>query len=134
MMESAQISTPAAATDNALVTQVLRDFGDRILAVQPTCDGMPTFWVDRKDIKALLKSLRDDSTPRFDMLFDVTGIDERVRVHRDGQPAAEFTVVYHLMSFSGNCDVRVKVPLQDADLKLPTVIDLWPSANWYERE
>jgi NADH-quinone oxidoreductase subunit C/D len=57
-----------------------------------------------------------------------------VRVHRTGQPASEFTVVYHLTSFSGHCDIRVKVPLMDADPKLPTAIDLWPSANWYERE
>ncbi|MBT7225036.1 MAG: NADH-quinone oxidoreductase subunit C/D, partial [Gammaproteobacteria bacterium] len=95
---------------------------------------MPTVWVDRQDIKTVLRALRDETTPRFEMLFDVTAIDERLRCNRAGQPASEFTVVYHLMSFSGNCDFRVKVALQDSDLNIPSVVQLWPSANWYERE
>ena len=40
------------------------------------------------------------------MLYDLTAIDERVRTHRDGQPASDFTVVYHLLSFERNEDVR----------------------------
>lgn len=134
MVEVVTQSSEAGSPASGLTGKVRRDFGDRILAEQTTCDAIPTFWVDRQHVKALLKSLRDDSLPRFEMLFDITAIDERLRIHREGQPAAEFTVVYHLMSFSGNCDVRVKVPLQDADLKLPTIVDLWPAANWYERE
>ena len=132
-MQSAQIR-PTEDQTSPLISQTTDALSKHILCLQSTVDGMPTFWVDRAQIKAVLKFLRDDSKPRFEMLLDVTGIDERVRVHREGQPASEFTVVYHLTSFSGHCDVRVKVPLMDADLKLPTVVDLWPSANWYERE
>ena len=117
-----------------MVSQVSDASPSHILCLQTTVDGIPTLWVDRANIKAVLKFLRDKGQPRFEMLLDVTGIDERVRVHRAGQPASEFTVVYHLSSFSGHCDVRVKVPLMESDLKLPTAIDLWPSANWYERE
>jgi NADH-quinone oxidoreductase subunit C/D len=133
-MEVAQQAVDTHESGMDLTAQVRQRFGDRILAEQVTCDGIPTFWVDRKDVKELLKTLHEETSPSFEMLFDITGIDERVRVHRDGQPAAEFTVVYHLMSFSGNCDVRIKVPLMDADLHLPTVIEIWPNANWYERE
>ena len=118
----------------ALLETLRRDFGDRILAEQVTCDGIPTLWVDRGNLKPLLKFLATESSPRFEMLFDLTAIDERLRCNREGQPASEFTVVYHLMSFSGNCDFRVKVPLMDSDLSLPTVIPIWPNANWYERE
>ena len=117
-----------------MISQVNDALPNHIISLQTTVDGIPTLWVDRANIKAVLKFLRDKSQPRFEMLLDVTGIDERVRVHRAGQPASEFTVVYHLSSFSGHCDVRVKVPLMESDLKLPTAIDLWPSANWYERE
>ena len=95
---------------------------------------MPTIWVDRKDLTSILIYLRDKAEPRFEMLFDITAIDERVRVHRLGQPESEFSVVYHLMSFSGNRDFRIKVPLMDADLNIPSIVSLWPSANWYERE
>lgn len=132
-MQSAPISTQAVPSD-PVVSQVSDASPSHILCLQTTVDGIPTLWVDRANIKAVLKFLRDKSQPRFEMLLDVTGIDERVRVHRAGQPASEFTVVYHLSSFSGHCDVRVKVPLMESDLKLPTAIDLWPSANWYERE
>jgi NADH-quinone oxidoreductase subunit C/D len=132
-MQSAPIITPVNPID-PLVSQVNDSLPNHILCLQTTVDGILTLWVDRAHIKEVLKFLRDESQPRFEMLLDVTGIDERVRVHRAGQPASEFTVVYHLTSFSGHRDVRVKVPLMDADLKLPTAIDLWPSANWYERE
>ncbi len=119
---------------NDLLAQVSQRFANQILAVQETCDGIPTIWVDRAQAKSVLRFLHEETSPLFEMLFDITAIDERLRVHREGQPASDFTVVYHLMSFSGNCDVRVKVPLSDADLHLPTVIELWPNANWYERE
>ncbi len=109
-------------------------FAGRMLAEQFTCDGIPTVWVDRGDVVEFLRELRDGAKPRFEMLFDLTAIDERMRTHRESQPPSEFTVVYHLMSFSGNCDFRVKVPLMDADLNIPTVTGLWPAANWYERE
>lgn len=121
-----------AATD--LLRQVHEQFGERILTEQTTCDGMPTVWVERGDAKNLLHFLHEESSPAFEMLYDLTAIDERARVHREGQPESEFTVVYQLMSFSGDRDIRIKVPLMDADLQLPTVIDIWPNANWYERE
>ena len=109
-------------------------FGESILAEQTSCEGISNLWVGRQHLLSLLKTLRDETSPRFEMLFDITAIDERLRTHREGQPNSEFTVVYHLMSFSGNCDFRVKVPLMDADLNIPTIMSLWPAANWYERE
>ena len=117
-----------------LMSRLRQDFGERVLAEQLTCDGIPTVWVDRQHIKGLLQSLKNETQPKFEMLFDITAIDERLRSNRDGQPLSEFTVVYHLMSFTGNCDIRVKVPLMDRDLSLPTIVDIWPNANWYERE
>jgi NADH-quinone oxidoreductase subunit C/D len=117
-----------------LIGQLRQRFAGQILAEQASCDGIATVWVDRANAKTVLRFLHEEASPLFEMLFDLTAIDERARVHRDGQPASDFTVVYHLMSFSGDCDVRVKVPLQDADLQTPTVIEIWPNANWYERE
>jgi len=51
-------------------------------------------------------------------------------MHREGQPVSDFTIVYHLLSFARNEYLRVKVPLKPID----TATDLWPAANWYERE
>ena len=68
------------------------------------------------------------------MLFDLTAIDERLRVNRDGQPASDFTIVYHLMRFDDSEELRIKVPLSAGALHLPSITDLWANANWYERE
>ena len=46
----------------------------------------------------------------------------------------QFAVVYHLMSLALNVRMRVKVYLEELDLMLPSVVDIWPSANWNERE
>ena len=137
-----QVATATASSTNSVATSriapaLAAKFAGRLLAEQFTCDEIPTAWVGRADVVELLRELRDGTgtgAPRFEMLFDLTAIDERMRGNRQGQPASEFTVVYHLMSFSGNCDFRVKVPLMDADLSIPTVTGLWPAANWYERE
>tara|TARA_Y100000385_G_scaffold62711_1_gene61588 strand:+ start:1377 stop:2960 length:1584 start_codon:yes stop_codon:yes gene_type:complete len=68
------------------------------------------------------------------MLYDLFAIDERTRENRAGQPAADYTVVYQLLSMERNDDIRIKVALSEPDLNLPTCIGVWPNANWYERE
>jgi NADH-quinone oxidoreductase subunit C len=45
-----------------------------------------------------------------------------------------FAAVYHLLSLTNNHRVRIRVLLEEDDLLVPSVIDIWPSANWYERE
>lgn len=64
----------------------------------------------------------------------LTAIDERMRTHRNGQPPSDFTVVYHLLSFDRNAYVRIKVALAESRLSLPSIVDIWPAANWYERK
>ena len=109
-------------------------FGDAILAEQPTLDGITTIWVVRDKVSRVLSRLKHDISQPFAMLYDLTGIDERVRSRRNYQPPSDFTVVYHLISFQRNQDIRIKVPLVEADPKLPSITALWPNANWYERE
>ena len=114
--------------------QLFERFDERTFTEQITADGMPTLWVGRDKICDVLKFLRQDSTPAYRMLFDLTAIDERVREHRLNQPAADFTVVYHLLSLSPVAEIRLKVALFDDDLSTPTATGVWPNANWYERE
>jgi NADH-quinone oxidoreductase subunit C/D len=102
------------------------------LAEQPTRDGIPTFWTPREQAHEVLDRLT--RTLGYRMLYDLTAIDERVRRDRADVSARDFTIVYHLLSFDRNLDVRLKVALAEADASLPTVTDLWPAANWYERE
>src|SRR5262245_35641545 len=84
--------------------------------VRPTCDRIPTLWVNREQRHALLRHLKHDVDRPYKMLYDLTVIDERMRTHRDGQPPSDFTVVYHLLSFDRNEHVRIKVPLEETQL------------------
>ncbi|MFW6068466.1 MAG: NADH-quinone oxidoreductase subunit C/D [Chloroflexota bacterium] len=118
----------------AIPDELQRAHGDDILALQETRDGIPTLWVEADRASALLGFLKSDVPAPYSMLYDLTAIDERSRQHRDGQPPSDFTVVYHLLSLERSASVRVKVPLVGEYPSLPSVSNLWPNANWYERE
>jgi NADH-quinone oxidoreductase subunit C/D len=109
-------------------------FGAGELASQKTADGISTFWVQVPKARQVLEYLKGRAQPPYRMLFDLTAIDERQRVHREGQPPAGFTLVYHLLSTTGCEEVRLKVPLPADKPSAPTVTGLWPCADWYERE
>jgi NADH-quinone oxidoreductase subunit C/D len=101
---------------------------------QATGDGIPTFWLHPGEIHETVRRLRRVVPQPFKMLYDLTAIDERGRRHRNGQPSADFTVVYHLFSYERNAYVRLKVPLNGDHPALPSIVDICPAANWYERE
>jgi len=107
-----------------------RQFGGDLFVTQHCADNIPTVWVGRKHLIEVLQFLK----PSFSMLYDLFAIDERTRVYRDGQPAADYTVVYQLLSMQRNEDLRIKVALSENDLSLPSATSIWPNANWYERE
>ncbi len=110
-------------------------FGDLfIIYEQLTIDAIPTIWIDKSNIIQLLTYLKKQIALPYRMLFDLTCIDERTRTRRSEQPTCDFTVLYHLTSFTRNEDIRIKIPLLNPDLSIPSVISVWESANWYERE
>lgn len=118
---------------SAIVEAITRRLGSEAV-LQPTCDGIPTFWVKKDHMHGLLHHLKYEIDQPYKMLYDLTAIDERMRRHRDGQPPSDMTVVYHLLSFDRNAYVRIKVALAETRLSLPSIVDIWPAANWYERE
>ncbi|HSY72932.1 MAG TPA: NADH-quinone oxidoreductase subunit C/D [Alloacidobacterium sp.] len=101
---------------------------------QAVRDDIPTFWVSKSDIHEAIRTLRFDIPDPYTMMYDVTAIDERGHLHRDSQPPGDFTAVYHLYSFERNAYVRLKVALNENQLSLPSITDIFPAANWYERE
>jgi NADH-quinone oxidoreductase subunit C/D len=116
-----------------LLPQLRQQFPNgAILGQQPTRDEIPTVWINRESLVAVLRYLKQEQS--FRMLYDLTAVDERDRRYRDNQPDGDFTAVYHLLSFDRNSDLRLKVSLAENDLNLPTITNLWPNANWYERE
>jgi NADH-quinone oxidoreductase subunit C len=78
--------------------------------------------------------LRDDPELRFEQVIDVCGMD--YKTYGDGRwEGARFAAVYHLLSVSRNNRLRVRVFAADDDMPLiDSVVGVWPSANWFERE
>jgi NADH-quinone oxidoreductase subunit C/D len=124
----------AAIANLPIQEELQANAGGGILAWQSSRDGIPTLWMTKEKSHDLLRYLKTKAPQPYRMLYDLTAIDERARKHRDGQPDSDFTVVYHLLSFDRNEYLRVKVPLKDEHLALHTATDIWPAANWYERE
>jgi NADH-quinone oxidoreductase subunit C/D len=121
--------------DNTNIIEELQDeFGEAVIRLQSTQDEIPTLWVTRDRAHEILRYLKTGTDKPYRMLYDLSAIDERVRSNRQGQPPSDFTVVYHLLSFERNADVRIKVALEGEYPSLPTITDIWPAANWYERE
>ena len=130
---SMQAWQPSDHINSEVVIELQARFGSESFVVQPTRTGIPVVWVPRDKIIEVLRFLHTLPRP-FVMLYDLHGIDERLRTHRDGLPPADYTVFYHLLSIDRNSDVMLKVPLQEHDLKMPTATDIFANANWYERE
>jgi NADH-quinone oxidoreductase subunit C len=78
------------------------------------------------DIVKVLTTLRDDPKCLFEVLIDICGVDYPEREKR-------FEVVYHLLSPRLNQRIRVKLSTDDAT-PVPSAIDVYPAANWFERE
>ena len=122
-------------TKNFKITEELRSrFGEEKILEQPTRDDVPTVWIDKADVGGVLQYLKNQASEPYRMLYDLTAIDERPRANRPVPLDNDFTVVYHLFSFGRNQYCRVKVPLKGEYPSIPTITDLWPCANWYERE
>ncbi|WHZ15330.1 MAG: NADH-ubiquinone oxidoreductase subunit C/D [Nitrospira sp.] len=101
---------------------------------EQTRDDIPTIWTTGDGIHGVLRYLKEEAERPYPMLYDLTAVDERVRRVRQDRPPSDFTVLYHLLSFDRNEDIRLKVPLTGSTLSLRTITDLWPAASWYERE
>ena len=85
-----------------------------------------TLTAQAADIVPILRFLRDDARCLFWCLIDVTAIDWPSRERR-------FDVVYHLLSPKHNARIRVKIET-DETTPVPSVIEVFPNADWYERE
>jgi NADH-quinone oxidoreductase subunit C len=78
--------------------------------------------------------LRDEAALGFEQLTDLCGVDYSTYGGRRA-PGGRFAVVLHLLSFSHNWRLRVRCALEgDEQPVLPSLTEVWPSANWYERE
>ena len=114
-------------------TAGLRDLGkhvatslsDYVFAAEVTRDEL-TVDARADQVGRVLKFLKDDPRCRFEQLTDLCGVDYPERDPR-------FDVVYHLLSLSHNCRLRLKVGVNE-DQPVPSATEIYPSAGWWERE
>ena len=98
--------------------------------------GEVTAVVPLSAYREVMLALRDDPQWRFEELIDLCGLDYAGYGNSGMKvPDKRFAVVVHLLSLTFNCRLRVRVFAENEEMpEVPSVSDIWPSANWFERE
>lgn len=147
-------------TNETLVARIDARFKQKLTRVESIC-GELTYLLDKDDLIEVARALRDEPDFHFEMLVDVCGVDyltygsdewttqsatgsgysrgvEREPVILDEADTFDperFAVVYHLLSLKNNARLRLRVFTGDANPPIvKSVVDIWNSANWFERE
>jgi len=122
-----------ASRTETLVAALQAMLGDDAAGVAEAL-GEVTMVVPVGRLEPVMRALRDRPELRFESLIDVCGVD--YSAWGDGaHDGPRFAVVYHLLSFANNWRLRVRTFADDDEFPVvPTVVDIWPCANWYERE
>jgi NADH-quinone oxidoreductase subunit C len=117
-----------------LSVAVKRALGDAVVDVSERL-GELTVVVKPQGYVATMTLLRDHPDCYFEQLIDLCGMDYSGFGGEGIWDSARFAVVTHLLSVTNNQRLRVRVFCPDDDLPVvPSVVDIWPSANWFERE
>ncbi len=117
-----------------VIQKVQEQYPDAILDISDA-RGELTIIVRKEGIYELMEFLKNDSELTYNFLADVTAVDyslmEDVLMKYD---YARFVVVYHLLSTEKKERLRVKVPVHEKELSIPSMTSIWKVANWLERE
>ncbi|TDG09286.1 NADH-quinone oxidoreductase subunit C [Paraburkholderia guartelaensis] len=107
--------------------------GARIVSLTEAL-GELTLVVKAGESLAVAKELRDNPSLRFEQLLDLCGVD--YQTFGDGAwEGPRFAAVSHLLSLANNWRVRLRVFAPDDEVPIvPSLVEIWNSANWYERE
>ncbi|MFQ6549081.1 NADH-quinone oxidoreductase subunit C [Aestuariibius sp. 2305UL40-4] len=113
--------------------EALEELGAHIEVKRPDCvlswgvsHGELTVDVALSSLRGLVEFLKTDSACQFSTLIDITAVDYPARAKR-------FDVIYHFLSMYQNQRIRLRVQVREEDM-VPSIIEVHPSANWFERE
>jgi NADH-quinone oxidoreductase subunit C len=116
----------AAMEQSFTLGKIYDKFGDSLIDTHSKL-GQDTVVIDKSRIVDLCRFLRDDPKLEYGFLIDLTAVDFWKKQPR-------FEVVYHLFSLNHGYRLRIKVPVGEPDPEVDTVCEVWPVANWFERE
>ena len=112
---------------DALVASLQAAHPDAQIERVPSVDLQTTCYVSRDALPALARALRDQPEFAFTFLAELTAVDFWPKEPR-------YEVVYLLVSMAHRMRLRLKVRMSGDDPHIATVSDVWPAANWLERE
>jgi NADH-quinone oxidoreductase subunit C len=117
----------------ALAESLKSTFADKVVEMVDA-GGQLTLVVRAADLLSMARELRDHPLLKFEQLIDLCGLD--YRDYGNGRyEGSRYAVVYHLLSVSSNHRLRLKVFATDDEFPIvDSVVAIWPSANWFERE
>jgi NADH-quinone oxidoreductase subunit C len=117
----------------SLVESLRAAFGERL--AEPVVVGEEvTTVVPAARLIEVMTVLRDSAGLQFELMVDLCGVDYST-FGEGGYEGPRYAVVYHLLSLARNQRLRVRVFCEDDDLpRIGSVIEVWPGANWFERE
>ena len=117
----------------ALAVSLKTTFADKVVEMV-AAGGELTLVVHAADLLSVAAALRDHPALKFEQLIDLCGVD--YRDYGNGRhDGLRYAVVYHLLSVSSNHRLRLKVFATDDEFPvMDSVVGIWPSANWFERE
>ncbi len=120
----------------AVAVQAEAKFGDAVSHVL-AAHGELTLEIKREQVGKVCRQLRDDPDFAFSQLSDLCGVDYftyRQEAAEGRRQGPRFAVVYQLLSLKYNHRLRLRSFLDDELPLVTSVVDIWNSANWYERE
>ncbi|MCH8976007.1 MAG: NADH-quinone oxidoreductase subunit C [Proteobacteria bacterium] len=139
-----------------LTTSLSQRFGDALTDAHVAC-GQAVIELKPNQLLAVCQSLKDEETYSFEQLIDLCGVDYSTYGKADWETQStsdtgfsrgvsedifddeaearpRFAVVYHLLSIKHNHRLRVRCMIDETPAKIESVVNIWASANWYERE
>jgi NADH-quinone oxidoreductase subunit C len=122
-------------TDISLpLVERLRAVFDQRLREPVVANSEVTIVLGAAELTETMTRLRDSEGLQFELLVDLCGVDYST-FGEGGYEGPRFAVVYHLLSIALNQRLRVRVFCDDDEMpRVASVIDIWPGANWFERE
>ncbi len=131
--DTSTIEAPAETREAQLSSGLRAALGERIRSLR-TALGEVTLEIRAEHLLEVATALRDDPALRFEMLVDLCGVDFQ-RFGEGGYEGSRFAAVSHLLSLTHNWRLRVRTFCDDDDFPmLDSLIEVWPSVGWYERE
>lgn len=90
-------------------------------------NGTPALYINKEDVLEVCKILKEDSSLKFNSCVDAVSVDRFEKKNR-------FEMIYNLVSIDNNERLFIKIRLDSKNPEMESLIPVWKSANWYERE